>query len=168
MVTGFGNTLLGQYTNPSLTTVSLNLSSVGTQVLTLHRLLSQNPDLQACTETLKANIILRGSTKKTTPDTTLLENPLLLADDFFSDFEPADKQHLLKLYSLENTIGKIDETDQKIIHGLLEGVSYHVLAEKLFLSDTAFKYRLQKLFSATNCSNRAELVQLFRDYIPRF
>ncbi len=168
MVTGFGNTLLGQYTNPPLTTVSLNLSSVGTQVLTLHRILSQNPDLQSCTETLKADIIQRGSTKKATPDTSLLDTPLLLADDFFTDFEPADKQHLQKLYSLENTIGKIDDTDYKIIHGLLDGTSYHVLAEKLFLSDTAFKYRLQKLFSATDCKNRAEFVQLLHDYIPRF
>ncbi|MBQ8804760.1 MAG: substrate-binding domain-containing protein [Tyzzerella sp.] len=168
MVTGFGNTLLGQYTNPPLTTVSLNLSSVGTQVLPLHRLLSQNPDLQACTETLKSDIIFRESTKKTASNTTLLDSPALFADDFFSDFIPADKQHLNQLYALENTIGKMDETDYKMIHGLLEGTSYHALAENLFLSDTAFKYRLQKLFSSTGCNNRAELVQLFHDYIPRF
>lgn len=168
MVTGFGNTLLGQYANPPLTTVSLNLSSVGTQVLTLHRLLSQNPDLQACTETMKSDIIFRGSTKKITPDMILSEHPAVFADKFFSDFIPADKQHLNQLYALENTIEKMDETDSKIIHGLLEGVSYQSLAEKLFLSDTAFKYRLQKLFTSTGCNSRTELIQLIRDYIPRF
>lgn len=168
MVTGFGNTLLGQYANPPITTVSLNLSSVGKQVLTLHRLLSQNSDLQACTETLKSDIILRGSTQKTAPDTTLLDNPILFTDDFFSDFIPADKQHLNQLYALENTIGKMDETDSKIVHGLLDGISYQSLAEMLFLSDTAFKYRLQKLFTSIGCKTRSELVQLFQDYIPRF
>ena len=168
MVTGFGNTLLGQYTNPPLTTVSLNLSSVGTQVLTLHRLLSQNPNLQACTETLKSNIIFRGSTQKTASDSTLLDKPLPFSDDFFTDFIPADKQHLQQLYNLENTIVKMDETDYKIIHGLLDNISYHALAEKLFLSDTAFKYRLQKLFASIGCKTRVELVELFQIYIPKF
>lgn len=168
MVTGFGNTLLGQYTNPPLTTVSLNLSSVGTQVLTLHRLLSQNPDLQACTETLKSDIIFRGSTKKAMSDSTLLDKPILFSEDFFTDFIPADKQHLQQLYNLENTIVKMDETDYKIIHGLLDNISYHSLAEKLFLSDTAFKYRLQKLFASIGCKSRTELVELFQDYIPGF
>ena len=168
MVTGFGNTLLGQYTNPPITTVSLNLSSVGKQVLTLHRLLSQNLDLQACTETLKSDIILRGSTKKATLDTMPIDTSVLFSDEIISDFHPADKQHLNQLYALENTIGKLDETDNKLIHGLLNNIPYHALAEQLFLSDTAFKYRLQKLFTATECNNRAELVQLFHDYIPRF
>lgn len=168
MVTGFGNTLLGQYTNPPITTVSLNLSSVGKQVLTLHRILSQNEDLQACTETLKSDIILRGSTKKAVSGLTPLDTSNMYSDEFISDFNPADKQHLNKLYALENTISKLDEIDDKLLHGLLNDVPYHKLAEQLFLSDTAFKYRLQKLFAATECNNRTELVQLFRDYIPRF
>lgn len=168
MVTGFGNTSLGQYTNPPLTTVSLNLSSVGKQVLTLHRILSQNLDLQACTETLKSDIIFRGSTKKAASDATPLENPILLTNEFFSDFNPADEQHFRKLYALESTIEKIDNTDYKIIKGLLDGISYQALAEKLFLSDTAFKYRLHKLFASIGCKTRAEMLQLFQDYIPRF
>ena len=168
MVTGFGNTLVGQYTDPPLTTVSLNLSSVGKQVITLYSMLSNNPDLLACTETLKSDIIFRGSTKKAVPDMTPLDKPVLFADEFFTDFNPADEQHLKKLYALENAIGKADETDCKLIHGLLDGISYQTLAEKLFLSDTAFKYRLQKLFASIGCKTRTELVQLFQKYIPRF
>lgn len=168
MVTGFGNTLLGQFTNPPLTTVSLNLSSVGTQVLTLHRLLSQNPDLQACTETLKSDIVFRESTKKVAHHSAPLDNTVLFTDEFFSDFTPADMQELNRLYALENTINRMDETDHKIIHGLLDGISYQLLAENLFLSDTAFKYRLQKLFASTGCKNRVEFVRLFQKYIPKF
>lgn len=168
MVTGFGNTLLGQYTDPPLTSVSLNLSSVGTQVLTLHHLLSQNSDLQACTQTLKSDIIFRQSTKKMMSDTPLSEHHAVFADEFFTDFVPADKQDLNKLYALENAIGKIDEMDSKIIHGLLEGISYHALAEQLFLSDTALHYRLQKLFHSIGCKGRSELVDLFHNYIPGF
>lgn len=52
--------------------------------------------------------------------------------------------------------------------GLLQKESYNRLAENLFLSDTAFKYRLYKLFSAANCKNRTELTELFRNYIPEF
>lgn len=101
-------------------------------------------------------------------DSALLDKPILFSDDFFTDFIPADKQHLQQLYNLENTIVKMDETDYKMIHGLLDNISYHSLAEKLFLSDTAFKYRLQKLFASIGCKTRTELVELFQNYIPRF
>lgn len=168
MVTGFGNTAIGQYTNPPITTVSLNLSSIGKQVFTLHRLLSQNTDLQACTETLKSDIILRGSTKNTATGIISADSPVLFSDEFFSDFNPTDEKHLKKLYALENTIGKLDETDYKLIHGILDGISYQKLAENLYLSDTAFKYRRQKIFAAIGCENRSEMIQLFRDYLPGF
>ena len=101
-------------------------------------------------------------------DIALSEHHAVFTDEFFTDVIPADKQDLNKLYALENTIGKMDEMDSKIIHGLLEGISYHALAEHLFLSDTAFNYRLQKLFSSIGCKSRAELIALFQNYIPRF
>ncbi len=168
MVTGFGNTLIGQYTNPPLTTVSLNLSSVGAQVLTLHHILSQNPALQACTEVLKTEIILRDSTSQIPKNDAPACNPIVLSENAFSEFNPADESNLEDLYVLENSIGNMDEINYKIVRGILDGFSYQALAEKLFLSDTAFKYRLQKIFALVGCKTRSEFIKLFKDYIPKF
>ncbi len=167
MVTGFGNTLLGQYTTPPLTTVSLNLSSVGRQIVTLHRLLSQNSDIHSCSESMKANIILRGTTKNFEENRISSTQAAITPNEFFTEFSPADGPYLKRLYALENTIGKLDETDYKLIRGILKNIPYQALAEELFLSDTAFKYRLQKLLAGTDCKNRNELIQLIRQYIPQ-
>lgn len=165
MVTGFGNTRLSQYTSPALTTVALNLASVGTQVIQLYRSLSKNPDLLSCTATLKSEILLRGSTK---PIKKSLPSKAIFTENMSPAFEPTFERHLKKIYALENTIVNMDETDIKIITGLIQDLPYGTLAEKLFLSDTAFKYRLNKLFTATGCSGRAELSELFQTCIPRF
>ena len=165
MITGFGNTRISQYTCPSLTTVALNLSSVGSQVIQLYRSLSKNTDLLSCTATLKSEILLRGSTKE-------IKKPLpgkaIFQEEIASAFEPTFERDLKSIYALENTLITMDETDRKIIDGLLQNEPYSFLAEKLYLSDSAFKYRLYKLFAATGCSGRADLTELFRQYIPLF
>ncbi len=165
MITGFGNTHISQYTNPALTTVALNLSSVGSQVIQLYRSLSKNTDLLSCTATLKSKIILRGSTK---PIKKPLPNKAIFPEEITSAFEPTFESDLKSIYALENTIVTMDETDRKIIEGLLLNEPYSFLAEKLYLSDSAFKYRLYKLFTATGCNGRTELTELFRQYIPLF
>jgi DNA-binding LacI/PurR family transcriptional regulator len=165
MVTGFGNTQISQYTHPTLTTVALNLSSVGIQTINLFRSLSKNPDLLSCTATLKSEIIYRNSTRWQKQP---LPGKAIFTENITSAFEPTFESHLKNVYALENTLMTMDDTDRKIISGLLQKESYNRLAENLFLSDTAFKYRLYKLFSATNCKNRTELTELFRNYIPEF
>ena len=165
MVTGFGNTRLSQYTDPPLSTVALNLASVGAQVIQLYRSLIKNPDLLSCTATLKSEILLRQSTK---PIKKPLPPKAIFDEDVSSAFEPTFERHLKKIYALENTIASMDDIDLKIISGLIRDLPYGALAEKLFLSDTAFKYRLNKLFTATGCSGRAELAELFQNCIPLF
>lgn len=97
-----------------------------------------------------------------------LPGKAIFTENITSAFEPTFESHLKNVYALENTLMTMDDTDRKIISGLLQKESYNRLAENLFLSDTAFKYRLYKLFSATNCKNRTELTELFRNYIPEF
>lgn len=165
MITGYGNTCVSQFTNPTLTTVALNLSSLGTQVITLHRLLSRNPDLLSCNAALKSEIIFRSSTRQ--ERSPLPELPLV-KEDAVSQFEPTFEEQLFPIYALENILTTMDSTDFKLIQGLLDNESYNLLAEKLFLSDTAFKHRLYKLFETTGCKNRKELTSLILKYIPQY
>lgn len=165
MVTGFGNTKISQFTEPTLTTVALNLTSIGEQVIAMYRLLSKNPDLLSCTFMLKSEIIFRKSTRKEHIDLT---NQPVLTRDNFSALEPTFEKHLKSIYALEQTLAAIDSVDTKIIRGILDGLSYNALSEKLFLSDTAFKYRLYKMFASTGCQNRKELASLFTNYVPLF
>lgn len=165
MVTGFGNTNISNYTSPTLTTVALNLPSVGAQVVQLYRNLIKNPDLLSCTATLRSEIIPRESTKQLS---TPIETKIIFLEEIGSAFEPTFERDLKPIYALENAIVNMDEIDQQMIHGLLQNISYNELAEQLYLSDSAFKYRLYKLFSTTGTENRAELVKVFNNYIPLY
>jgi len=164
MITGFGNIHLSGYTSPPLTTVALNLPSVGTQVVRQYRNLIKNPELLSCAVTLKSQIITRESTKH---KTISIPGKNLFPEKDFA-FEPKYEKDLREIYSLENTIITMDELDRKIIDGLSAGMSYHKLAEMLYLSDSAFKYRLYKLFASTGTNSRAELVEIFHIYIPHY
>lgn len=165
MITGFGNTRISQYTCPSLTTVALNLSSVGSQDYPALSFPLQKYRSIILYGYLKTEILLRGSTKE-------IKKPLpgkaIFQEEIASAFEPTFERDLKSIYALENTLITMDETDRKIIDGLLQNEPYSFLAEKLYLSDSAFKYRLYKLFAATGCSGRADLTELFRQYIPLF
>lgn len=163
MITGFGNTRISQFSSPALTTVALNLSSVGTQVVIMYRSLLRNPDLLSCSAMLKSEIIFRESTL---PMRNYLPERRALLNISTSDFEPTYEKDLKPIYALESMLSSIDEIDTQIIQGLLDNVSYASLSEKLFLSDSAFKYRLGKLFSHTECKNRKEFTTLLNNYIP--
>ena len=164
MVTGFGNARISQFTSPSLTTVALDLSALGAQVIALCRLLYRNPDLLSCNATFKSEIIYRGSTR--IPSEPLPEPIAAVLSP--SELEPTFESQLHSIYALENILTVADDTNINLIQGLLSNESYSTLSEKLFLSDTAFKHRLYKLFSATNCKTRKELTALFLKYIPQY
>lgn len=165
MVTGYGNTRISQFTAPSLTTVSLNFTSMGMQVLNLYRILSKNPDMLSCNAALKSEIVFRGSTRQIQMPMPILP---VISDETESDFESSFEEYLFPIYALEKILTTVDATDFKLLQGLLDQESYGVLAEKLFLSDTAFKHRLYKLFHATGCQNRKELTALLSKYMPHF
>jgi len=165
MITGFGNTLLSRYTSPALTTVALNLHEVGIQVVELFRTLQKNPELLSCSATLNSQIITRETTKK---PVIPLETKIIFPDNIGAAFEPTYEKDLKTVYSLENVISGLDEIDEKILRGLFNNLSYDALSESLYLSETAFKYRLQKLFHIAGVSSRQELTGVIAKYIPRY
>lgn len=165
MVTGFGNIQLGKFTNPTLTTVALNLQEVGNQTFKLYKHLSKNPMLLSCSATLNSQIIARESTKSTYKN---ISRKIILEEDIQSTFEPSYEKKLSSIYLLEKTISSIDEVDFKILHGLITNISYEVLAENIYLSNSAFRYRLNKLFALTGTKSKVALINLINNFIPSF
>jgi len=164
MITGFGNIHLSQYTSPALTTVALNFNEVGTQVVNMYLYLKKNPELQSCSYILRSQIIARETTKK---PHIRLGNKNISPGSIGAAFEPSYEKGLSDIYSLENAVVSWDETDYKIIRGLLSDLSYEALSENLFLSETAFKYRLHKLFHATGTNSRQSLIGTLQKYAPK-
>ena len=165
MVTGFGNIRLGRYTSPPLTTVALRLDEVGNQVVQLYRMLVKNPGLLSCSVTINFEIVVRQTTR---PAYKSLSRKFTFSQGIQPAFEPTYEHSIRPVYLLENAVGSLDETDVKILRGILRRVPYSALSESLYLSDTALHYRMSKLFAATETPNRATLEKLLKNYIPCF
>lgn len=165
MVTGFGNIYLSQFTNPPLTTISLNLHEVGEQVFKLYRNLSKNEVLLSCSATINSQIIARETTKKTYKE---INKKVLFKDSIATAFEPSFEKCLKPLYKLEESLAQMDELDYKIINGLINDIPYDKLSEMIFLSNSALRYRLKKIFSLTGCDNKSALTKVLKKYLPNF
>lgn len=83
-----------------------------------------------------------------------------------SDYDKLSHNQLTsndKIVDLLNiAIERCDETDLKILNLVLKDITYEEISYKLFMSVTAIKKRLNKLFLQLNISSKKELVALLK------
>ncbi len=156
MIIGYGNSYIGKKTTPSLSTVSPNYYEMGQQALKTYIHLLNNPEIISCNVCVNYKIISRESTKSlslpTYNNTKITDNTLFQST--FSDTK------VKKLLGLDQILSTTDATMEKIIYGIMNDTPYSKLAEELYLSDTAFMYKLKKLFTVTNTKSKKELSDL--------
>lgn len=164
-VTGAGNTDSCRWTEPTLTSIDIPLESAGKNAVILYRILAANPGLNSLNSTFGYNIVYRDSTKVTEQDRVINRSgheayaPLLS-----SDYENA----MRPIWNLTNTYSMIDETDRRIIGGILRNLSNSELAEEVYISESTLRYRLSKLYEATGVSGKSELKALLGKYFPNY
>ena len=69
---------------------------------------------------------------------------------------------------IETCLSTRDELHIRIIEGLLSGVSYEALCDKLYISLSSLHYRTSKIYHELGCRTRAEFTELFRSYYGTF
>ena len=78
---------------------------------------------------------------------------------FFGDME------FTQLANLETMFNECDETDFMLLHLLPQELSYSVMAQQCFISETAAKYRVKKMQKLCGAYNREELTELIRNIL---
>lgn len=71
---------------------------------------------------------------------------------------------LASIYRINNTLGRCDALDLKILTLQLEGYSYQETAEKLYISVETMKSRLRKLYKSLGIHKRSELKDIFEEH----
>jgi len=84
--------------------------------------------------------------------------------NFFSDtfFESS---HIQSIMQIENCISQRDPLDFKIMSGLLSDLSYEALSERLFISMSGIRYRVNKIYKDAGVTTRTDFVNLFREHL---
>ena len=76
------------------------------------------------------------------------------ADDFYSI------PQVSSLVRLDDCLSRRDSLDFKILSHLMQGESYEAMGESLFISGSALRYRLHKIYNDAGAANRAAFEQM--------
>ena len=156
---GFGNSAAAEFISPSITTVENDFSLLGKQAVKLHQFLQKNTDVHSCAVSVDCEVIERQSTgslkfKKMHPQSRHDGSMPLYDTD----------NDVLMILQTEELLRMWDDVDRSIIQGLLKDKTIVSIAENLFISVSAVKYRIKKMLTTANLQSKEELVKVIRKY----
>ena len=156
IVTGYGNSFIGEKLTPSITTVAPKYFEMGRQTRKIYNYLTDNPEVTSLEVLVDYDVIVRESTGEKELDEdgyirTTVFDPCV--HSIFSD------ELLRRIAGIDTVLSYDDKTMKMILKGIAENVPYSALAEKLYLSDSAFRYKLNKIFNLSNIQSKSELRQ---------
>lgn len=158
-IVSFGNSEVARTAKPSITTVENNFFELGKQAVKLHQFLQKNSDTGCTTVTVDCKIIERRSTDS-------IKFTKAIPRKIFNSSIPlydADMD-VMAVLQAEELVRMWDDIDRQIIKGLLLGKTIVAIAEGLFISVSAVKYRIKKMLTAANLRNKDELAEIVRRY----
>lgn len=166
-LTGISNMHIGRYCEPPLTTIAMDFDTIGGETLNVwHYIHDHYPRPTSIKVLVPGKLIVRASTdfKPEIPfsyaNNAQSEMPRDFPDNqFFTD------RLITELIRIENCLHQRDELDQKILIGIMQGKSYEALAEELFVSISAIRYRRNKIFKDADVKTRAAFEHLIRENI---
>ena len=160
-IASFGGMELSRWSKPGITTTRMDDFLVGQQAVTVWNLIRENHASGMVMKIgLPSHIIPRESTAflpdTGTPPTAL---PAETADAFYSIPLTA------ALVKLDDCLTRRDELDFKILARLMEGDSYEEIGDALFISASALRYRLHKIYSGVDAPSRAAFESMIHAYL---
>lgn len=158
-IIGFGSSAVCESIKPSITTLESDYVELGRQAVKLHQFLQRNPDISCSSVLVDCPIVERNSTdclkfKKAQPQLRH-ESSMPLYD--------ADPDVMMILQA-EELLRMWDDIDRNIIDGLLNGKTIVAIADGLFVSVSAVKYRIKKMLTAASLQSKDELVHIIKRY----
>lgn len=158
-VVGFGNLAVSAKIHPSLTTIECNYVELGRQAVKLHQFLQRNTDIDCASISVDCRLVERQSTEekaagKYTFDTLRSVNVPLYEMD----------PDVMMLLQTEELLRRFDDIDRQIVQDLLQDKTIISIAEDLFISVSAVKYRIKKMLTAASLKNKEELISVMKRY----
>lgn len=157
-VASFGNMAIGRYHVPSITSMTMDMRVVGEQAFNVWRFLMKNEKSQqtALKMTVPSRLLVRESTANLCIEAGEGAVFPTLQDNFYHN------PTIAVLVNLENCINQRDDTDMRVMHGIMDGKSYEQIADELFISGSTLRYRLNKIFADCGVRTRQDFESVIR------
>ena len=162
-VIGMGNSYIGS-TLPlplPLTSIDFNYYQMGQTAVKLYGFLKENENCGHIVSHLPCRLIIRASAPlEECPNSVFsVAEPQEISLKFFNG---KDTQNIIKVESILQTG---DEIDRQIVLGLLNGKSSETIAESIFLSTRAVRYRITNLVKKHDFPDRETLIAALNNAI---
>lgn len=161
-VASFGNTAVGGFFRPSITSMTMDMAYVGEQAYHVWRFLltTAGPLNTSLKITVPSRILARESTgcRSIEPEAAKAF-PILGEDRFYHN------PTIAVLIGLDQCISQRDKVDMQIIRGVMDGKNYEQLCEEVFVSSSTLRYRLHKIFTDAGVRNRQEFERLIHTHL---
>lgn len=162
-VASFGNMAIGRYFRPSVTSMTMDMVSVGEQSFYAWRFLTNNccAAQTSLKITVPSRVLARESTAGRQPAVENGSIPPAAGnpDPFY------ENPTIAALQRIERCLSRRDELDLLILKELLQENSYEQISERLFISASALRYRLSKIFADAGVTRRNAFSSLIRTYL---
>ncbi len=156
-VASFGNTCVGRIYTPSITTMTMDMYSVGMQAFSAWQFVRADPSGNAvCHITVPSHILVRESTAGNQIERLPFSSQAMPEDFYYRS------PTVMPLEDIERCMAHLDRVDLLALAELMDGTSYENVCEKLFLSDGALRYRLSKIYKRLGVSGRKQMETLIR------
>ena len=153
-IIGMGNSYIGATLSLPLTSIDFDYYRMGKTAVKLYSFLRENADCGTVISHLPCRLMVRASAP--VPEygdaVSLTEASPVRQLRYFSG---KDAQNIVKV---ESVLQAGDAVDREIVLGLLEKKSAEKIAETLFLSTRAVRYRITNLIKKHGFADRTELV----------
>jgi DNA-binding LacI/PurR family transcriptional regulator len=156
-LTSYGNTVLSERVEPPITSVSLDHEEMGRQAVMLYAYLYRQKISTNVSVRVRSKLMIRQSTAMTpvSAGCALIRRP---AADFTSDADFYSDPEAQLLLSVERLLTSCDDTDIRLLDGLIAGKAYRWLEEHLFLPSSTLRYRIKRIMKLMGCDTRRELI----------
>lgn len=164
-VVSFGDYLISQMGEPTLTTISVDHSELGKQALFAYNYLRKSDTNINMTAKVPSTLFVRRSTADMNPKTNTerkyIPAPTEKILGFYND------EASLKILALEKMLASCDKLDLQIISGMLNKIPYSKMASGLFISENVIFYRIKRLVKAAEVENKEQLLSLISAHLSQ-
>ena len=150
-VAAFGDSRIAERTAPPLTVATLDHSELGRQAVQLFSYLCKTPTTASVSARIRSKLIVRESTGSI-PDAGFASHLRKDADGFEASINFYSDPEAVRLLGAETLLNACDETDLRLLEGLVSGASLESLEHTLYLTVSALQYRKKRLMKIVDCS----------------
>lgn len=159
----YGDSVLGRFFKPSITTITLNHRELGIQSVEIYKYISRQGADKSVTLHIPCKIIPAESTNMTEPQIHINTE----SKSTYSEYEMEKDEWANRIQKLEKVLRCCEDGDFDILEALLEGRSYGSIAGEMFASENSVKYRVKRLLKNGDMESAAELLEIYKEYLDK-